>query len=794
MIYDMRCCKITNPMGIDPKQVDFSWKSDRPVKKIRIYVSSCLAKSAHGEGDLWDTGWKEHGYQVFWKYEGAQLKTHNLYYWNVEILYEENGRKYCEQGIPQYFLTGLEQNEWKGNWICGTDEKNIYNKELLFVKNLKDIPFSDRIYAYIATYGYHQFFVNGKKVDNREFAPSRSKYTAYKKALSVAYDITDYLTESENIVQILTDAGWTRVEREVKPCINVQIYSGDGSTEIHSDADWKVFETGNVNQNRYMEDDNVNEFGWSDFGNEEIVNLTPLELCDLQFGNIPNIVEIHPVIVGEKTEKDTVLDRIKPLRIERDKTVKIDMGKNFTGFLNLIVYVDGEREVKVKVSDKQEETMSYNQRTRFVLSKGNHELKNHFQYVSGRYFDISGLLPDDKIEYIEGIQIGTNLVRTGYFRCSDDVLNKIFETDLHTFLCNTVSGVTMDCPHRERLGYGETGINTLIGCGLPFFRSAAFYNNYFDMWKDCQEESGYFPHVVPNYHGGGGTAWSSFPVIGFYEYWKMYHDMDGLKTIYPALKKWCLYLISKCENGILHRYEFGEWDFLGDWAAPNGRNDWGDSEEALCFNNMYFALVLKIMIELTENVGYKDDIKVWKTQFEHLAENLHKKYFRYEETYYLREEAKYQALAILADIVPGQYREFVYRKMLNIIQEKGFLDGGSAGNTILLKALSLSEEGNSLIFHWLHRNQAPSYKFFLDKGETTWPEMWNIDNVYGGSRIHTCYTGIAAWFLYGLMGVNISWEQGRLQTKYRPYMPEELRWVEIEYETPFGKNRYRWEK
>lgn len=790
----MRCCKIINPMGVDPDHIDFSWKSDRLVKKIRIFVSSCYEKNIDGEGDLWDTGWVEHDYRVFWPYKGIELNTHHLYHWKVNILYEENGRVYCEQGESQYFLTGLDQIEWKGNWICGTDAKNIYSKQLLFVKKLKGVHISYRIYAYIATYGYHSFYINGKKIDNRVFAPSRSKYTGYKKVISVAYDITDYLNESENVLQILTDAGWTRAEHEVKPCINVQIYSEDGSIEAHSDRSWKVVETGNITRNRYVEGDNANEFGWADWGNEEIINLNPLDSCDMQFGEMPEILEIHPEIIGEKTEKDMILDRFAPLQVEKSEIVKIDMGRNFTGFLVLTVYVDGEREILVKVSDKKEESMSYNQKTKFILSKGMHELKNQFQYISGRYFEIFGGLSNDKIEHIEGLQIGTSLMRTGYFRCSDETLNKIFETDLHTFLCNTVGSVTMDCPHRERLGYGETGINTLTGCGLPFFRSAAFYNNYFHMWIDCQEESGYFPHVVPNYHGGGGTAWSSFPVIGFYEYWKLYHDMEALQNIYPALKKWCLYLISKCKNGILQRYEFGEWDFLGDWAAPNGRNDWGDSEEALCFNNMYFALVLKIMMELAEYGDCEEDTKEWKGQFEHLAQKLHEKYFRYEEHYYYAEEAKYQALAILSDIVPDQYRDTVYRKMLYMIQKNGYLDGGSVGNTILLKILSRSEEGNSLVYQWLHRDQAPSYKFFLDKGETTWPEMWNIDNIYGSSRIHTCYTGIAGWFLYGLMGINMFWRQGKFQHEVRPYYPKELEWAEIEFETPFGKFKYEWEK
>lgn len=792
-MYDQRCCKLRNPMGVDINHIDFCWKSDEAVRKIRIYVSSGLEKCLVGEGDLWDTGWKEHQYRVFWPYKGALLKSHHLYYWNVETIYEKDGYECFEKGTPQVFLTGISQSEWKGKWIAGQNEA-VYNKELLFMKDIHHHNLEDRIFVYIATYGYHCLYVNGQKAGCRELAPSRSNYTGYKKAQSVAYDITDYLKKNKNVIGVLTDAGWTRVEKEVKPTINVQIYGQSGELEVHTDSTWNVMNTGNIMRDRYVEGDGVNPFGWSDFGNEEISNLNPIESYEIQTGAEPEILDIHPIIESEKTEKDVVLDIIKPVSVTRNEAVKIDMGKNFTGFLCALVLVGGDREILVKASDKKEENMSFNQVTKYILSEGKHELKGHFQYVSGRYFEISGLKKNDKIENIRGLLVGNHLMRTGYFKCSDSTLNQIFEVDLHTFLCNTVGGLTMDCPHRERLGYGETGINTLIGCGLPYFESAAFYSNYFTMWVDCQEESGCFPHVVPNYHGGGGTAWSSFPVIGFYEYWEIYHDVDLLQQLYPSLKKWCDYLTKKCKNGLLHRYEFGEWDFLGDWAAPDGRNDWGDSEEALFFNNLYFTLVLNIMIKLAQYMKEKDDVKVWESQLKSLRGHINAKYFHPQEAYYHRQEAKYQALAILSEIVPENHKESVYQQMLCIVQEKGYLDGGSVGNTILLKALSLSEEGNRLVYQWLHRNQIPSYKYFLDQGETTWPEMWDIQNIYGGSRIHTCYTGIAGWFLYGLMGVRVFWKQGEFQYEIKPYCPEELEWAELQYETPFGKIEYRWEK
>jgi len=45
-------------------------------------------------------------------------------------------------------------------------------------------------------------------------------------------------------------------------------------------------------------------------------------------------------------------------------------------------------------------------------------------------------------------------------------------------IANTTEGFTADCPHRERMGYGEVAFATAWGIGLPNFQSGAFYAKY----------------------------------------------------------------------------------------------------------------------------------------------------------------------------------------------------------------------------------------------------------------------------------------------------------------------------
>ena len=68
---------------------------------------------------------------------------------------------------------------------------------------------------------------------------------------------------------------------------------------------------------------------------------------------------------------------------------------------------------------------------------------------------------------MKGYVIATDIERTGHFSCSNPLFNKIYETDLWTYRMCTTEGYTADCPHRERLGYGEEVFATAWGIGMP---------------------------------------------------------------------------------------------------------------------------------------------------------------------------------------------------------------------------------------------------------------------------------------------------------------------------------------
>jgi alpha-L-rhamnosidase len=103
----------------------------------------------------------------------------------------------------------------------------------------------------------------------------------------------------------------------------------------------------------------------------------------------------------------------------------------------------------------------FSQSQRYIARGENGEkFRNRFNYFGGRYVHFIGLKQPPKLADVTGYVITSAGKRTGSFECSEPLWNKIYEIDCFTYEMCTPEGVTVDCPHRERLGYATTARST----------------------------------------------------------------------------------------------------------------------------------------------------------------------------------------------------------------------------------------------------------------------------------------------------------------------------------------------
>jgi len=808
---NLTCEYLNNPLGIDVPSPRLSWQMPTPrsasglkQEAYRIIVATSPDKLKSGDADLWDSGKVESDQSVLVPYGGEPLLSGMDCYWAVKLWTVASGETPWSQ--PARFSIGLlDKDDWKGPWIKhpGTIPSTISSKiglekHLYFRRNMEIDENLSKAFIHVASAGYHELYVNGEKVDDRVLAPALTRLD--KRVHYVTYDIAEALKPGRNTLAIQYGPGWSRYSFYRKnvalfPAIRVQlnaITSSGKPIALSSGKDWRcsVAASENIGKTRYR--DNGGELidgrrivaNWNQPGFDDSSWVTSEE------------IPFDVLLSAQMMEPSRIIERIKGKTVEkRGDDYMVDLGKNFTGFLKVRLRDQAEGdEIQMYLADADDGNQEYGQVSRYLCAGQDEEVfQNRFNYTAGRYVTLKGMKQAPKPGDVEGLAVSTDMRRTGSFECSNELFNRIYETDIWTFLANTTEGFTSDCPHRERLGYGEVQVATSWGIGFPNFQSSAFYTKVVRDWADVQEDSGWFNHTAPqiNKHYGG-PMWSSAGLSVANTVYKNNGDLRILESIYPAGKRWLAFLEKHVEDGLLKNYAGHKGKFLGDWAAPKGRKEWGNTPEAAFFNNCVYAMNLNDMERMARLLGREEDSKQYHSKLEELRKAIHAKYYDAEKSSYANDTQVQIAFALSTGVVPEPLREKVEQRLVQRLKEQGYFDMGSSGLPVLLKYLIDESDLAGLMFAPLAKTTQPGYGFFLQKGETTWPEYWSGDV---DSRIHTCYTGIASWFIKSIGGIRPSSDApGYKQFIIKPVLAGDLTYAKAATESLYGRISSEWNK
>jgi len=807
LVSGLQCEYLTDPLGIDVEMPRFTWKlSDtnhtRGQKQTgyQVLVASSPALLAQDHGDVWDSGQVLSSQSALVPFAGKKLTSSEDCYWKVRVLDQDN-KPSAWSSIARFSMGLLELNDWTGPWIkhpTAPQEKHIWFRKTFTLQEKAASAF-----LYVASVGYHELYVNGQKIDSRVLAPSLTRID--KRVLYVTYDITNALQIGDNCIAIWTSAGWSRYEFfKTKAALRVQLNAktiDDTAVSLASDNSWRC----NISSS-----EDIGDCRYADHGGEQIdaqkydANWNAVNFDDANWTPAAT-VDVNVVLSAQMVEPSRMIETIDAQSITGNGPYKVDMGKNFCGWISIKMNHQSAGDiVKIQVSDNPGTEQAFGQKSIYICNGTPLEIfQNRFNYTGGRYLTIDGLRSKPALSDIEGHVIATDLNRVGHFTCSSDLFNNIYETDLWTYRANTVEGYTEDCPHRERLGYGEVQFASAWGCGFPNYNVGAFYTNVVRDWCDVQDANGWINHTAPqiNKHYGG-AMWSSASLNISWECYKNYGDERILSNSYPTDKAWLDFLASNVRNGLLQPYNTNYnngGNFLGDWARPTDSTDplkgkeFGNTPEALLFNNCVYAMNLGTFVEIAKVLGKSDDAAVYGKKLEDLKTNVQAHFFNADQNIYIDTRQIHLAFPMLAGITPDNLKPAVMANFDKEIREtRPYLDMGSSGLPVLLKFLVENAEQNDILFDHLSKTTEPGYGYFLSKGETAWPEYWN-DNC--PSRIHTCYTGIASWFMKGLGGIREDPNQYGYQSFIiKPALVGNLTFAETRTESLYGTIVSRWEK
>lgn len=622
--------------------------------------------------------------------------------------------------------------------------------------NIEDI--SEPTEINICGLGYFILYINGKRVSDDEFVPAYSDYIPRNREnmkleyplsdvmdnriYCINYDITPYVKKGENIIGIMVGGGYFhQYDRKaegimdygnIRLCYRIK----NGENEFVSDESVK-YQQGFIKYSSlfYGEKHDYNgfDYNWNTEESKDENWLKPKLFDGME--NIPVYIQV--------SHTDKVAKTYTPIKVKDFGDYSIyDTGINTTGYPVVKCTKAGEF-VKLQFAENLNEDKTLN----FDSAGYEHQIANDEFITDGitelyyprllwhgfRYFALT-----NNAEPVEVREIYTGAAVTSDFECSDETINWLYNTYVHTQLCNTHSSVMTDCPHRERLGYTGDGQLCAMAGMLTIDLKETYKKWIYDI-IDCQDKTtGHVQHTAPFGGGGGGPiGWGGAMLTVPYYYFKQFGDVDFLKECYPFMKKFTEYIESRCEQGIIVKEEEKGW-CLGDWCAPEKIA----IPEAFVNTTMYVTQ-LEMLAELESVLGIDNAETKALSQSHRMA---------LENAYPCDENGSFLngiqgADAFACDCGIGNENTF------DTLKEKydslGMYDTGIFG-TYILNGLLFKCGAGDLAFKLLSNKKEVSFEYMRKNGATTLWENWNGES----SHNHPMFGASVQYLFDSVLGIS----------------------------------------
>lgn len=802
-LYDLRCEDLTNPLGIATTTPGLSWKirSDRNGTEqtaFQIIAASDSSLLNENSSDIWNSGRVISASGIFIQWAGKKLESGSFIYWKVRIWDDKN--QVSEWSKIAFFSVGLLSDEdWKAKYI-GMRSKLGNSVCPLLRKSFNLSGEAQRRILYVNSLGYHEVYLNGKKVGDAVLAPAVSQFS--KRSLSIAYDVSGYLHEGKNDLIIWLGSGWYSpglpgVTSDV-PLVKAEIEelkSGKWDNLVSTDSTWVGRESGYSGIGKWR----ANNFGGEKVDGSLILpDLSPQSLEKVPWYPVFEADVPEHQVTPQTSEFNKIQETLKPLKVIPFgyKTWLVDMGKTLTGWaeINFPPLQEGQ-EVIMEYCDhleKDNQFVNQHQEDRYIAKGlGLEKFCNKFNYHGFRYIRISNLSVEPGKENIKAFLIHTAFRKSSSFKCSDSDLNSIHDMLSYTLRCLSLGGYLVDCPQFERLGYGGDG-NASTQTAQTMFDLGPLYSNWLQAWADCIRDDGGMPHTAPNpYPAGGGPYWCGFIITASWKTFQNYGDIRVLEKYYSVMQKWLEYVAKFSSDGLLKPWpstNYREW-YLGDWATPEGV-DQKNKESVDMVNNCFIVQCLETMQKIALRLGKTVEAGEYAIQSNRLKKKIHDTFFNSTINSYASGSQTDLAFALLSQIVPDSLIKNVTSVLNNeiLVKHNGHLAVGLVGIPVFTE-WTIKNHDAGLLCNMLKKKDYPGYLYMIENGATTTWEHWRGTR----SRIHNCYNGVGSWFYQAVGGIRPDEDfPGYQQVFIDPQIPEGITWAETTKETPYGTLTVKW--
>ncbi len=789
-IYALRTNGKKNPMGEDYSRLVFSWKvrgkKSEKQKDAVLVISTDIRFS-----------------EVCYREEGETLSgiahpvkmacmPRTRYYWKVEIT-TDTGEKVISPSA--FFETSKLQEKWTGIWIS-TQEGDSFHPE--FAKDFQAREGWTGARLYISGLGVFEAYLNGKKVGDDYLAPF---LTDYRDGVQYCtYDVTR-LIERENRLTVILGNGWYKGRYGLdgkearfgdrfllKAELHIS-YPGGKETVIATDTDWMYSRS-------FVKESGIYDGEIQDYDSYQS------ELSEWK----PAVKAEGPQTISRYSlplKAQETLPVRDILRTPAGETV-LDFGQNFAGYVEFSGVMEKGELLKLQFGEILQENDFYQGNYRSALAKFEYRsdgvqrtIRPHFTYYGFRYVKVEMKSPV-RAEDFKGIAIYSDVERTGSFRSSNELLNRLYHNTVWGLKSNFVDMPT-DCPQRdERLGWtGDAQV--FSGTASYHVDTRAFYEKYLtDLRKDQIRNDGKVALYLPNFHPGmTASAWSDAATILPMVLYRYYGDKELLREMFPLMKEWVDYIHREdCNRGRQDLWNFG-FQF-GDWLALDGVTPTSKigATDIHFIASVYYCHSAQLVAEAAAILNREADAAGYRELADRIREQILYHYFTPSGLLAVDTQT-----ACYISLYFGIYRskEKVVESLKKRLKKDCYqIRSGFIGAPIMCNVLA--DAGLfDIACDYLFNEGYPGWLYEVKQGATTVWERWNsvlpdgrISDTGMNSLNHYAY-GSVAEFLYryiaGIQPVSPGFQTVRIAPKFT----EKLQWADCSYDSAVGTYHVRWE-
>ena len=801
---NLRTEYLIDPVGIDIANPRVFWTCEGGVKQTACRIVS----------EKWDSGRVEtdsmHAQYPLTLVSGERV--------NYRIkLWDENGDE-GEWSEAAFFEMGLlRASHWQAKWITGDYKVNRRKRYPVdcFRKAFTCGGKVARARLYMTACGLYSAQLNGERV-SMPLAPGITDYR--KRVQYQTYDVTALLKENNTLTVELAD-GWYRGScgawgirnqygTETKLLAQLEIVYEDGRKEtVVTDETWEWSSDGPVRFADNKDGETVDARLTPSYGKHAKVTSHPV--TPTASNNVP---------VAEKetfTGAMTVTPSGKKL---------IDFGQNIAGYISFKVNAKAGQKLTFRFGEMIKDGELYQkniqfsfgkritplQRIDYICKDGVNEYKTKFAIFGFRYAEIETdvkLTADD----VTAAAVYSDLEETGFFRSSNDLLNRFVEATRWSAKSNSADLPT-DCPTRERLGWlGDAQIFVeTAGClfnYLPFARK--FENDV----CDAQHKNGCFTQIAPT--GGvdfymhpkdGSAGWSDAGVLIPYRLYRRYGDTAILTDHYDQMRRFAEYKIGTLgkwyltsrPTGIGRKYARDISNYgtsYGEWAEPADVNAIGVSDFVSPHpeeTTAYIVYLMEVMAQIADILDKPED----KERYLSYAEKVRRGYQKLVETKRYSLDTDRQAKLVRPlyfRLLDEERTAYAKKRLLEALDRYGWRLGTGILSTPLILYV-LAEMDIAYAYRLLENEESPGWLSMPKAGANTVWEAWEgPQNTQGGigSLNHYSKGAVTEWLFKEMCGIRV---EGENHFVIAPKPGGSFTFAAAEYRSVYGTVKSGWKK